>query len=165
MAEVSLKGRPTRTYGELPRVGAQAPDFQLVDSRLKMVSLADFPAKKKLLYSVPSLDTPVCANSSKKFDEYARARDEVVFLVVSADLPFAMGRFCGAERLKNVIPLSMMRSRQFARDYGVLIEEGPLAGLSARAVWVLDESDIIIYGELVPDIAQEPDYAKVFSIL
>lgn len=165
MATITLRGTPLHTIGELPKVGAKAPDFKLVDGDLNNRSLADYKGKKKLLNIVPSLDTPVCATSTKKWNERAMGRNDVVMLVISADLPFAQKRFCGLEKVDNVIPLSMMRSRNFAKDYGVLIEDGPLAGLTARAVVVLDENDKVVYTELVPEIAQEPNYDKALAAL
>jgi thiol peroxidase len=165
MATITLKGNEIHTNGDLPAVGSQAPDFKLVDAELADKSLADYAGKKKLLNIVPSLDTPVCATSTKKFNEAAASRDDVVMLVISADLPFAMGRFCGVENIDKVAPLSMMRSRNFAKDYGVLIEDGPLAGITGRAVVILDESDKVVYTELVPEIGQEPDYDKALAAL
>jgi thiol peroxidase len=114
---------------------------------------------------VPSLDTPVCALSTKKFNEHAKSHSDTVLLLVSADLPFAQGRFCSAEGTTNVVPLSMMRSRQFAKDYGVLIEDGPLAGITARAVVVLDANNKVLHSELVPEIAQEPNYEAALKAL
>jgi thiol peroxidase len=165
MATVTLEGNPINTNGELPAVGAPAPDFHLVKSDLSDVGLADFSGKKKLLNIVPSLDTGVCADSTKKFNAELGSRDDVAVLVVSADLPFAAGRFCSAEGVDNVITLSMMRSRNFAKDYGVLIQDGPLAGITARAVVVLDASNKVIYTELVPEITQAPDYDKAIAAL
>jgi thiol peroxidase len=165
MATVTLQGNNIHTNGELPAVGAKAPDFHLVDGKLNDVHLADYSGKKKLLNIVPSLDTPTCATSTRKFNEQARGRDDAVVLVVSADLPFAQGRFCGAEGIDNVIPLSMMRSRNFAKDYGVLITDGPLAGITARAVVVIDENDKVVYTQLVPEIADEPDYEAALAAL
>ncbi|MCA1804135.1 MAG: thiol peroxidase [Xanthomonadaceae bacterium] len=157
MATITLKGNEIHTNGELPVVGGAAPDFHLVDTELNDRSLADYKGKKKLLNIVPSLDTPVCATSTKKFNDHAAGKDTVM-LVIAADLPFAMSRFCTGEGVDKVIPLSMMRSRDFAKDYGVLIEDGPLAGITARAVVVIDENDKVVYTEMVPEIAQEPDY-------
>lgn len=157
MATITLKGNNIHTNGELPAVGGTAPDFHLVDTELNDRRLADYKGKKKLLNIVPSLDTPVCATSTKKFNDHAASKD-VVMLVIAADLPFAMSRFCTGEGVDKVIPLSMMRSRDFARDYGVLIEDGPLAGITARAVVVIDENDKVVYTEMVPEIGQEPDY-------
>ena len=165
MATITLNGNEIHTNGTLPAVGSQAPDFHLVDADLNDRRLADYPGKKKLLNIVPSLDTPVCATSTKKFNDHARDRNDVVMLVISADLPFAMGRFCTGEGIDKVIPLSMMRSRNFAKDYGVLIEDGPLAGITARAVVVLDEGNRVTYTELVPEIGQEPDYDKALAHL
>ncbi len=165
MATITLKGNPIHTNSELPAVGTKAPDFVLVDGDLNNVNLATYQGKKKLLNIVPSLDTPVCALSTKRFNEAAKGRGDVVFLMISADLPFAMKRFCGAEGTANVIPLSLMRSHKFAEDYGVLIEDGPLAGITARAVVVLDATDKVIYTQLVPEIAQEPDYDKALAAL
>ena len=165
MATITLQGNEINTNGELPAVGAQAPDFVLVDGELNNRSLSDYAGSRKLLNIVPSLDTGVCATSTRKFNEAAASRDNVVMLVISADLPFAQGRFCSTENIDRVIPLSMMRSRNFAKDYGVLIDDGPLAGITARAVVVLDENDKVLYTELVPEIAQEPDYGAVLSAL
>ena len=165
MASITLKGDEIHTSGELPAVGGQAPDFRLVDTDLNDRSLGDYRGKKKLLNIVPSLDTPVCATSTKKFNDHAAGRDNVIMLVIAADLPFAMGRFCTGESIDKVIPLSMMRSRNFAKDYGVLITDGPLAGITARAVVVLDENDKVVYTELVPEIGQEPDYDKALAAL
>lgn len=165
MAKITLKGNEINTNGELPAVGSQAPNFRLVDGELNDRSLADYAGKKKLLNIVPSLDTPVCATSTKKFNGYAKDHTDTVMLVIAADLPFAMGRFCGAEGTDNVIPLSLMRSKSFAKDYGVLITDGPLAGITARAIVVLDENDKVVYTELVPEIAQEPDYDAAIAAL
>lgn len=165
MTTITLKGNEIHTSGELPANGTQAPDFQLVDGDLGNVSLATYQGKRKLLSIVPSLDTPVCQLSTKKFNERAGKREDAVFLMISADLPFAMGRFCQAEGADNVIPLSMMRSRNFAKDYGVLVEDGPLAGITARAVLVIDENDKVVYGELVAEIANEPDYDAALAAL
>ena len=158
MATVTLKGNPIQTNGELPAVGSQAPDFVLQDGKLNDVTLSAFAGKKKILNIVPSLDTPTCAASARKFNEKAGGLNNAVVLVVSADLPFAQGRFCSTEGLKNVVTLSMMRSRDFARDYGVLIQSGPLSGIAARAVVALDEQNKVIYRQLVKEIAEEPDY-------
>lgn len=165
MATITLKGTPIHTAGNFPVVGSTAPALKLVNGKLEDVSLSNFTGKKKLLNIVPSLDTPVCATSTRKFNETASKHPNTVVLVVSADLPFAQGRFCTVEGLENVIALSTMRSPAFATDYGVLIEDGPLAGITARAVVVLDENDKVIYSELVPEIAQEPDYEKALAAL
>ena len=158
MAQVTLKGNPIQTNGDLPKVGAPAPAFKLTAGDLKDVSLADYKGKRKILNIVPSLDTPTCATSTRKFNESAGKLPNTVVLVVSADLPFASKRFCTTEGLANVVPLSLMRDKSFAKDYGVLIQDGPLAGICARAVVVIDESDKVVYTQLVPEIGQEPDY-------
>lgn len=163
MAQVTLKGSPIHTNGELPAVGAKAPDFKLTTTELKDVSLADYKGKKKILNIVPSLDTAVCATSTRKFNEAASKLANTVVLVISADLPFASARFCTTEGLKNVVPLSLIRGKHFAKDYGVFLEDGPLAGITARAVVVLDENDKVVYRQLVPEIGQEPDYEKALA--
>ncbi len=163
MANITLKGNPIHTSGELPKIGSRAPDFTLVDGDLKDRTLKDFQGKRKILSIVPSLDTAVCSLSSKKFNEAIKSHPEIAMLVVSADLPFAQKRFCSQENAGNILTLSMMRSKDFARAYGVLISDGPLAGLCARAVLVLDERDQVVYAELVPEIAQEPNYEKALA--
>jgi thiol peroxidase len=165
MAKITLQGNECNTSGELPAVGSAAPDFHLVDGKLSDVHLTDYSGKKKLLNIVPSLDTPTCALSTRKFNESASGRDDVVVLIISADLPFASGRFCTAEGLEDVVPLSMMRTRAFAKDYGVLITDGPLAGITARAIVVLDENNQVVYTQLVPEIADEPDYDAALAAL
>jgi thiol peroxidase len=163
MAQITFKGNPIHTNGDLPAVGAKAPDFKLTGSDLKDVSLATWRGKKKVFNIVPSLDTSVCATSTRKFNEAAGKLANTVVLVVSADLPFASKRFCTTEGLQNVVPLSLMRGKEFARDYGVLMEDGPLAGITARAVVVVDENDKVVYRQLVPEIGQEPDYDKALA--
>jgi thiol peroxidase len=165
MAKITLKGNAINTNGALPKVGSKAPDFKLTTQELQDVSLQDFKGRKKLISIFPSIDTPVCALSTKKFNDYAREHGEVVMLMVAADLPFALSRFCGHEGLENVRPLSMMRDRSFAEDYGVLITDGPLAGITARAVVVVDGDDNVVYAEMVPEIAQEPDYNAALKAL
>ena len=165
MAQTALQGNPVQLSGELPAVGSSAPDFSLTAGDLSDVSLASYAGKKKLLNIVPSLDTGVCAASTRKFNEMMAGRADAVALVISADLPFASGRFCGAEGITNVINLSMMRSRNFAKDYGVLINDGPLAGITARAVVVLDANNQVVYTQLVPEITQEPDYDAAMAAL
>ncbi len=158
MATVTLKGNPIDVAGELPRPGRKAPPFKLVGKDLKDVTLADFAGRRKVLNIVPSLDTSVCAMSARKFNEKAGSLRNTAVLVISADLPFASSRFCSAEGLHNVVPLSLMRGRDFLRSYGVEITSGPLAGVAARAVVVLDENDTVLHSQLVPEIGQEPDY-------
>ena len=163
MATITLKGNPITTSGDLPAVGSKAPDFKLVTEDLQDISLAAFPGKKKILNIVPSLDTSVCATSARKFNERAKEIPNCAVLMVSADLPFASERFRSNEGLKDIITLSTMRSQEFARDYGVLVTSGPLAGLCARAVVVLDENDKVVHSQLVPEITREPDYEKVLA--
>ena len=165
MATVTLRGNAFHTNGDLPAVGSQAPDFKLTKGDLSDVSLSDFAGRKKLISIVPSLDTPTCAESTRKFNEHAKAHPDTVILIVSADLPFAQGRFCTGEKLDNVVPLSMMRSRNFAKDYGVLLDDGPLAGVTSRAVVVLDEHDVVKHAELVTEIGNEPDYQAALAAL
>ncbi len=165
MATITLQGNEIHTNGDLPAIGSKAPDFQLVDKDLNNVNLAEFIGKKKLINIVPSLDTPVCATSTKKFSNFATDRNDVVILTVAADLPFAMSRFCTSENIENVVTLSMMRNQNFANDYGVLIQDGPLAGITARAVVVLDADNGVIYTQLVGEIADEPDYDAALKAL
>jgi len=165
MAQTALKGTPVNLAGDLPTVGSTAPDFKLVTGDLSDVGLAHYAGKKKLLNIVPSLDTGVCAASTKKFNEAMAGKTDAVALVISADLPFASSRFCSAEGITNVINLSMMRSRNFGKDYGVLITDGPLAGITARAVVVLDANNKVLYTELVPEITQEPNYDAALAAL
>ena len=163
MARITLKGNPHQTVGELPAVGGSAPDFQLVDGDLNDVRLGAYQGKNKILTINPSFDTAVCATAARKFNEQAASLVETVVLAISADLPFAQKRFCTAEGLDDVIPLSMMRSKNFAKDYGVLIQDGPLAGITARAIVVLDKNDKVVHAELVGEIAEEPDYAAAIN--
>ena len=163
MANITLRGNPIHTGGDLPSVGAQAPDFVLTGGDLKDVSLAQFAGKKKILNIVPSLDTPVCALSTRRFNEEAGKLPNTVVLVVSNDLPFAQKRFCVAEGLANVVPLSELRTRDFGETYGARMTDGPMAGLFSRAIVVIDEHDKVVYTEQVPEIAQEPDYAKALA--
>ncbi len=165
MATITLQGNEIHTNGDLPAIGEKAPDFVLVDKDLKNVSLDEYVGKKKLISIVPSLDTPVCASSTKKFADFASERNDVVILIVAADLPFAMSRFCTSESVDNVITLSMMRDKSFAEEYGVLIQDGPLAGITARAVVVLDTENDVVYTQLVGEIAEEPDYDAALSAL
>lgn len=164
MATIKFQGKPLHTSGELPAVGSKAPDFTLVNGKLQEVNLATYAGKRKILNIVPSLDTPVCAASTRKFNQKASGLDNTVVLVISADLPFAQGRFCEAEGLKNVIPLSTFRSA-FTGDYGVHITDTVLAGLAARAIVILDENDNVIYTQLVDEVANEPDYESALAAL
>jgi thiol peroxidase len=149
----------------MPKVGAQAPAFNLTKSDLSPVSLDSLGKKKKVVVTVPSLDTPVCQTETRKFNEKAASLGDVEVLIVSSDLPFAQKRFCETEGLKSVTAASDMRDRAFGERWGVAIADGPLAGVMARAVFVLDENDKITYSELVPEIAQEPDYDKALAAL
>ena len=158
MTDITHRGKPIHTSGALPAVGASAPNFRLVTVDLQDVTLETYRGKTKILNIVPSLDTSVCATSARKFNEKAAAIPNVVVLVVSADLPFAMKRFCTTEGLHNVVPLSMMRGRNFAKEYGTLIVDGAMEGVSARAVVVIDGADRVVYTQLVPELAEEPDY-------
>ena len=163
MATVKLEGNEIHTIGELPGIGTKAPDFLLTKADLSDVTLKDFSGKKKILNIVPSLDTPVCATSAKKFNEEASRIDNCVILTISNDLPFAQKRFCDAEKIDRVLTLSQLRNREFGKNYGVEIVDGPLAGLLARAIVVLDENDTVIYTQLVPEITQEPDYDRAIK--
>lgn len=165
MATVTLAGNPIHLGGQFPKVGSAAPAFSLVTTDLKDVTLKDFAGKRKVLNIVPSLDTPVCQTSTRKFNEEASSLPNCVVLVVSADLPFASKRFCETEGLRNVVALSTMRGREFMTNYGVDIVDGPLAGVTARAVVVIDENDKVAYTELVPEIKQEPNYAAALAAL
>jgi thiol peroxidase len=165
MANVTLQGKPINVAGKFPQSGDVVPDFTLTNKDLSDVSLKDFSGKKKVLNIVPSLDTPVCQKSTRVFNEKAGALTNTVVLVVAADLPFAMSRFCGAEGLNNVVTLSTFRGRDFHTKYGVDITDSALKGLTARAVVVLDENNKVKYSQLVPEIAQEPDYDKALAAL
>ncbi|HUO44039.1 MAG TPA: thiol peroxidase [Burkholderiales bacterium] len=165
MGNVTLQGKPITVAGKFPKAGDVAPDFALTNKDLADVSLKDFAGKKKVLNIVPSLDTPVCQKSTRVFNEKANALPNTVVLVVAADLPFAMSRFCGAEGLNNVVTLSTFRGHDFHGKYGVDITDSALKGLTARAVVVLDENNKVKYSELVPEIAQEPDYGKALAAL
>ncbi len=164
MAKISLHGDACQTNGDLPSTGAAAPAFTLTGHDLSDVTLASFSGKKKLLNIIPSIDTPTCALSTRKFNETAAKRDDAVVLIVSADLPFAQSRFCAAENTESVRTLSTIRS-SFANDYGVNIVDGPLANLTARAVVVIDENDQVIYTELVSEIGDEPNYDAAIAAL
>mgnify|MGYP001351962064 CR=1 FL=1 len=165
MAKITLQGNVVNTNGDIPNNGTSAPDFVLVDSELNDIKLSNYSGKNKVLTIIPSLDTPVCQKSTKIFNEKVASIPDTVLLAVSADLPFAMKRFCVQESLNSVKPLSMMRSRNFAKDYGVLLTDGPLSGITARAVIVIDKEDKIIYSELVQEIANEPNYENVIKSL
>lgn len=165
MATITLRGNTVHTNGELPKKGGKAPDFALAGADLGNRGLADYAGKRKLLNIFPSIDTPTCALSVRQFNQRASGLKNTVVLCISADLPFAQKRFCGAEGLNNVVTLSMMRDRHFGLDYGVLIQDGPLAGVTARAVVVLDENDKVLHTELVSEIANEPNYDAALKAL
>ncbi|MFN2361800.1 MAG: thiol peroxidase [Marinobacter sp.] len=165
MSNVTLGGDPITVSGTLPEPGDTAPDFTLTTQGLEDVTLDNWKGKRKVLNIVPSVDTPTCATSTRKFNEKASELDNTVVLVISADLPFAAGRFCGAEGLKDVITLSSFRNYSFQQDYGVAIQDGPLAGLTARAVVVLDEDNKVLHSQMVGEIKDEPDYEAALKAL
>ena len=158
MAKISFKGNPVATYGDLPKVGSPAPDFTLVKNDLAAVGKKDLAGKNVVLNIFPSIDTGVCATSVRTFNQKAASLANTVVLCVSKDLPFAMKRFCGAEGIEKVTTASAFRGPDFGRDYGVTMNDGPLAGLFARAVVVLDAKGNVTHAELVPEIGQEPNY-------
>jgi len=166
MAKISLHGSPVQTCGELPAVGSKVSDFKLTNSALSDISLSDYKGKRLVLNIFPSIDTGVCAMSVRRFNQEVEKLTNTVVLCISADLPFAAARFCGAEGLTNVVTLSEMRyPHTFGEDYGVRIVDGPLAGLLSRAVVVVDENGSVIYTEQVPEITQEPTYEPVVALL
>lgn len=165
MAKITLKGNPIKTIGKLPKIGKKAPKFKLVKTDLSTVRLKDFKGKKVLLNITPSIDTGICANSMRKFNESAAGIENTVVLHVSKDLPFAHSRFCAAEGIENVIPLSDFRKGKFGRRYRVTIKNGPMKGLLSRSVVVIDEERRVIYTEQVPEIAQEPNYEAALEAL
>jgi thiol peroxidase len=158
MAKITVGGKPANTFGNLPVVGGKAPDFLLTKGDLGDVSLKDFQGKKKILNIVTSLDTGTCAASAKKFEAEVSRLSNTVVLTISCDLPFAQSRFCESENVSKVITLSQLRNRNFGRDYGVEFVDGPLAGLLARSIVVLDESNKVLYTQQVPENGNEPDY-------
>lgn len=165
MAKITLKENAIETIGELPAVGAAAPDFTLVKTDLAEVKLADYKGKKVVLNIFPSIDTPVCAASVRRFNKVAGETDNTVVLCISADLPFAHTRFCETDGLKNVESLSVFRSQAFGKDYGVTITTGPIAGLLSRAIVIVDPEGKVVYTEQVPEIAQEPNYDAALAAL
>ena len=162
---VTLGGNPIQIGGKLPANGTTAPAFKLVAKDLSDTTLDSFAGKRKVLNIFPSVDTPTCATSVRKFNAQAAQLNNTVVLCISADLPFAQSRFCGAEGLDNVQTLSIMRGREFMQNYGVAIESGPIAGLTARAVLVLDESNNVLHSELVSEIKNEPNYDAALAVL
>ncbi len=165
MAHITLQGNAIDTIGELPGSNSKAPSFSLTKTDLSDCSLQDFTGKKVVLNIFPSIDTSVCAASVRKFNKDAADAKDTVVLCISADLPFAHQRFCEAEGIKNVIPLSVFRSPDFGKNYGVLITSGPIKGLLARAIVIIDKSGKVSYCEQVPEIAQEPDYNAALNAL
>ena len=165
MAHITRRGTPTETVGDLPAVGTKAPTFTLTASDLSDVTPEHWAGRRLVLNIFPSVDTPTCAMSVRHFNQSASQLDNTVVLCISADLPFAQARFCGAEGLDNVVTLSTLRGHEFLRNYGVALASGPLAGLSARAVVVLDEHDKVLHVELVGEIAHEPDYDAALAAL
>lgn len=165
MASITLKGNPISTVGNLPAIGTAAPAFSAVKTDLSECTLKELAGKKVVLNIFPSIDTGVCAASTRRFNQEASSLKNTVIVCVSADLPFALGRFCGAEGLENVVPVSIFRNPAFGADYGVAIADGPLAGLLSRAIVVIDESGNVAYTEQVPEITQEPNYEKALAAL
>ncbi len=164
MTQITLDGSPINTVGEIPAVGSQAPAFTLVDAELGEISLDDFRGKRVVLNIFPSLDTGICANSVREFNKRAASLENTQVICVSADLPFAMGRFCAAEGIDDVAVGSVFRS-SFGEDYGVKLADGPLAGVLSRAVIVIDENGIVTYTEQVPEIKQDPDIDAALAAL
>ncbi len=165
MASITLQGNEIHTIGDLPNVGRPGPDFLLTKTDLSDVKPSDFSGKRIVLNIFPSIDTPVCAMSVRKFNELASSLNNTLVLCVSKDLPFAHARFCGAEGLENVISASEMRNHDFGDRYGVRMIDGPMAGLLARSIVILDESGTVVYGRLAPEIKEEPDYDSAVSVL
>lgn len=165
MSKVTLAGNPIEVAGTFPQQGDVVADFTLVNSELEDVSLSDFDGKRKVLNIFPSIDTGICAKSVRVFNEKATSLDNTVVLCISADLPFAQARFCGAEGIENAKVLSTFRNRELHNKLGVDITSGPLAGLASRSVIILDESNNVLHSELVPEIKQEPDYDAALAVL
>jgi thiol peroxidase len=165
MAKITLRGNAINTSGNLPANGSKAPDFKLVKSDLSSLSLEELKGKKVILNISPSLDTSVCATAVRKFNQMAAGRENTVVLAITKDLPFASGRFCTTEGITNVTTLSGFRDQAFGKAYGVELVDGPMAGLYARSVVVIDEHGIVKYSELVPETTTEPDYERALSAL
>lgn len=165
MAQPTLKGSKVTTYGDLPAKGDDAPDFTAVKADMSEISLADYKGSKVVLNIFPSVDTPTCATSVRKFNEKAAQQPGTKVICISADLPFAIGRFCGAEGITNVVVASIFRNGNFGRDYGVLMTDGPLKGILSRAIVVIDEEGRVLHSEQVAEIANEPDYEAALAAL
>jgi len=165
MAQTALKGDPVKTSGDLPAVGSDAPDFALTGADLADVKLADYAGKKVVLNIFPSIDTPVCAMSVRRFNTEITNHPNTAVICVSRDLPFAHARFCGAEGIDNVVSASVLKDLSFGPKYGVNLVDGPLEGLLARAVVVIDEDGKVLHSQLAPEISEEPDYAAALAVL
>lgn len=165
MAKITLRGNPINTSGSLPEKGSKAPAFSLVKSDLSTLTLDELAGKKVILNISPSLDTGICATAVRKFNVLAAGSENTVVLAITKDLPFAHGRFCSTEGINNVVALSGFRDTAFGKAYGVDILDGPMAGLYARSIVVIDEEGKVVYTELVPEIVQEPDYDKALAAL
>ena len=165
MTQITLQGTPIETIGELPAVNTPAPAFTLTRTDLSNASLSDFSGQTIVLNIFVSLDTSICAASVRRFNTEVSSLDNTVVLCVSSDLPFAHQRFCEAEGLEKVIPLSVFRSPEFGKDYGVKVTTGPLTGLLARSIVIIDKDGKIIYTEQVPEIAQDPDFEAALQAL
>jgi thioredoxin-dependent peroxiredoxin len=165
MAKITLKGNPVNTYGDLPAKGTDAPDFSLVKSDLANLTLSELKGKKLVLNISPSLDTSVCATSVRKFNQLAAGKTNVLVLAITKDLPFAHSRFCTTEGITNVVTLSGFRNKDFGKTYGIDIIDGPFEGLYARSIVVIDEAGKVVYTQLVPEIATEPDYDAALAAL
>ena len=165
MATITLKGNQVKTYGTLPSVGSDAPEFNLTKTDLSQSSLKDYKGKRVVLNIFPSLDTSVCASSVRRFNAEAGKLDNAVILCISKDLPFAHSRFCTTEGLNNVVNLSAFRDSSFGKNYGVVLTDSPMEGLFSRAVVITDENGKVIYNEQVPEITREPDYEKALNVL
>ena len=165
MATITLEGNEIHTVGELPAIGSDAPAFTLTNSEMGETSLADFAGKKVILNIFVAIDTGICAESTRRFNAAAGSLDNTAVLCISADLPPTLARFCGAENLDNVITLSTFRHPEFGKDYGLTVEDGPIRGLNARSIVIIDENGKVVYTEQVPEIAQEPDYDAALTSL
>ena len=165
MATVTLGGNPLKTNGEIPQVGTNAPNFELIANDLSTVTLNSFKGTKLILNIFPSIDTGVCAQSVRSFNEKASNLENTKVLCISRDLPFAQNRFCGAEGLDNVITLSDFKTGNFGKDYGLELLESGFAGLHSRVVLVLDENNVVKYAEQVSEIGTEPNYEEALAAL
>lgn len=165
MSTVTLHGKILQTMGGMPKIGSHAPDFTLTNMELNEIHLRDFRGKKLVLNIFPSVDTTTCALAMKHFQKMAMQKPQIIILAISADLPFAQKRFCGAENINKIVPLSSFRHTEFGQNYGLKITNGPLAGLLARAVIVIDENGKIVYTQQVSEISKEPDYEAVLQAL